>query len=157
MFDPTITFDDLKWIRKNWKGKLVVKGIQNVDDAKMSVVAGADALILSNHGGRQLDRAPVPLLLLPEVKKKIGNRAEIHMDSGIMHGADIVAALAQGADFTWIGRAYLYGLMAGGRDGVDRAIEILSTQILRTMKLLGVKTVSELRPSHVKVIQSLKP
>ena len=74
-----------------------------------------------------------------------------------MHGADIVAALAQGADFTWIGRAYLYGLMAGGRDGVDRAIEILSTQILRTMKLLGVKTVSELRPSHVKVIQSLKP
>ena len=157
MFDPTITFDDLKWIRKNWKGKLVVKGIQNVDDAKMSVVAGADALILSNHGGRQLDRAPVPLLLLTEVKKKIGNRAEIHMDSGIMHGADIVAALAQGADFTWIGRAYLYGLMAGGRDGVDRAIEILSTQILRTMKLLGVKTVSELRPSHVKVIQSLKP
>jgi L-lactate dehydrogenase (cytochrome)/glycolate oxidase len=156
MFDPTITFDDLKWIRKNWKGKLVVKGIQNVDDAKMSVVAGADALILSNHGGRQLDRAPVPLLLLPEVKKKIGNRAEIHIDSGIMHGADIVAALAQGADFTWIGRAYLYGLMAGGRDGVDRAIEILSTQILRTMKLLGAKTVSELRPSHVKIIQSLK-
>lgn len=155
MFDPTITFDDLKWIRKNWKGKLVVKGIQNVDDAKMSVTAGADAIILSNHGGRQLDRAPVPLLLLPEVKKKIGSKAEIHIDSGIMHGADIVAALAQGADFTWIGRAYLYGLMAGGRDGVDRAIEILSTQILRTMKLLGVRSISELRPYHVKVIQSL--
>lgn len=155
MFDPTITFDDLKWIRKNWKGKLVVKGIQNVDDAKMSVTAGADAIILSNHGGRQLDRAPVPFLLLPEVKKKIGSKAEIHIDSGIMHGADIVAALAQGADFTWIGRAYLYGLMAGGRDGVDRAIEILSTQILRTMKLLGVRSISELRPSHVKVIQSL--
>ena len=155
MFDPTVTFEDLKWIRKNWRGKLVVKGIQNVDDAVKSVTAGADAIILSNHGGRQLDRAPVPFLLLPEVKKKIGNKAELHMDTGIMHGADIVAALANGANFTWIGRAYLYGLMAGGRDGVDRTIEILSTQILRTMKLLGVKSVSELKPSHVKIIQSL--
>lgn len=155
MFDPTVTFEDLKWIRKNWKGKLVVKGIQNVDDAVKSVSAGADAIILSNHGGRQLDRAPVPLLLLPSVKKKIGKSAELHMDTGIMHGADIVAALASGADFTWIGRAYLYGLMAGGRDGVDRTIEILSTQILRTMKLLGVKSVNELNPSHVKIIHTI--
>jgi L-lactate dehydrogenase (cytochrome)/glycolate oxidase len=155
MFDPTVTFEDLKWIRKNWKGKLVVKGIQNVDDAVKSVSAGADAIILSNHGGRQLDRAPVPLLLLPSVKKKIGKSAELHMDTGIMHGADIVAALASGADFTWIGRAYLYGLMAGGRDGVDRTIEILSTQIHRTMKLLGVKSVNELNPSHVKIIHTI--
>lgn len=102
MFDPTVTFEDLKWIRKNWKGKLVVKGIQNVDDAVKSVSAGADAIILSNHGGRQLDRAPVPFLLLPEVRKKIGKKAELHMDTGIMHGADIVAALANGANFTWI-------------------------------------------------------
>ena len=87
-----VTFEDLKWIRKNWKGKLVVKGIQNVDDAVKSVSAGADAIILSNHGGRQLDRAPVPFLLLPEVRKKIGKKAELHMDTGIMHGADIVAA-----------------------------------------------------------------
>ena len=152
MFDPTVTFDDLKWIRKNWKGKLVVKGIQNVDDAVKAVAAGADAIILSNHGGRQLDRAPVPFLLLPEVRKKIGNKAELHMDTGIMHGADIVAALANGADFVWIGRAYLYGLMAGGRDGVDRTIEILSTQIYRTMKLLGVSSIDELKPSHVKTI-----
>ena len=152
MFDPTVTFDDLKWIRKNWKGKLVVKGIQNVDDAVKSVSAGADAIILSNHGGRQLDRAPVPFLLLPEVRKKIGKKAELHMDTGIMHGADIVAALANGANFTWIGRAYLYGLMAGGRDGVDRTIEILNTQIYRTMKLLGVKSVSDLNPSHVRTI-----
>ena len=122
MFDPTVTFDDLKWIRKNWQGKLVVKGIQNVDDAVKSVSAGADAIILSNHGGRQLDRAPVPFLLLPEVRKKIGKKAELHMDTGIMHGADIVAALANGANFTWIGRAYLYGLMAGGRDGVDLSL-----------------------------------
>ena len=155
MFDPTVTFEDLKWIRKNWKGKLVVKGIQNVDDAVKSVSAGADAIILSNHGGRQLDRAPVPLLLLPSVKKKIGKSAELHMDTVIMHGADIVAALASGADFTWIGRAYLYGLMAGGRDGVDRTIEILSTQIHRTMKLLGVKSVNELNPSHVKIIHTI--
>ena len=152
MFDPTVTFEDLKWIRKNWKGKLVVKGIQNVDDAVKSVSAGADAIILSNHGGRQLDRAPVPFLLLPEVRKKIGKKAELHMDTGIMHGADIVAALANGANFTWIGRAYLYGLMAGGRDGVDRSIEILDTQIYRTMKLLGVKSVSDLNPSHVRTI-----
>ena len=152
MFDPTVTFEDLKWIRKNWKGKLVVKGIQNVDDAVKSVSAGADAIILSNHGGRQLDRAPVPFLLLPEVRKKIGKKAELHMDTGIMHGADIVAALANGANFTWIGRAYLYGLMAGGRDGVDRTIEILDTQIYRTMKLLGVKSVSDLNPSHVRTI-----
>jgi L-lactate dehydrogenase (cytochrome)/glycolate oxidase len=152
MFDPTVTFEDLKWIRKNWKGKLVVKGIQNVDDAVKSVSAGADAIILSNHGGRQLDRAPVPFLLLPEVRKKIGKKAELHMDTGIMHGADIVAALANGAHFTWIGRAYLYGLMAGGRDGVDRTIEILNTQIHRTMKLLGVKSVSDLNPSHVRTI-----
>jgi L-lactate dehydrogenase (cytochrome)/glycolate oxidase len=155
MFDPTVTFEDLKWIRKNWKGNLVVKGIQNVDDAVKSVDAGADAIILSNHGGRQLDRAPVPFLLLPSVKKRIGNKAELHIDTGIMHGSDIVAALAQGADFTWIGRAYLYGLMAGGRDGVDRSIEILKAQILRTMKLLGVKSVSELKPSHVSVIQTM--
>lgn len=152
MFDPTITFDDLKWIRKNWKGKLVIKGIQNVDDALKSVDAGVDAIILSNHGGRQLDRAPVPFLLLPEVRKKIGKRAELHLDTGIMHGADIVAALANGADFTWIGRAYLYGLMAGGRDGVDRAIEILNSQIHRTMKLLGVNSIAELKPSHVRSI-----
>ena len=84
--------------------------------------------------------------------KKIGKKAELHIDTGIMHGADIVAALANGADFTWIGRAYLYGLMAGGRDGVDRTIEILSTQIYRTMKLLGVTSVDELNPSHVRTI-----
>ena len=153
MFDPTVTFEDLRWIRKNWQGKLVVKGIQNVDDAMQSVRAGADAIILSNHGGRQLDRAPIPFLMIPEVRKKIGSQAELHMDTGIMHGADIVAALAQGADFVWVGRAYLYGLMAGGRAGVDRTIQILSSQIIRTMKLLGVKSIAELEPSHIKVAQ----
>ena len=152
MFDPTVTYDDLKWIRQQWKGNLVVKGIQNIDDAVKSIESGADAIILSNHGGRQLDRAPVPLHLLPEVVKAVGNKAEVHVDTGIMHGADIVAAIASGAKFTWIGRAYLYGLMAGGKPGVDRTLEILSTQIVRTMKLLGARTISELNPDHVRFI-----
>ena len=152
MFDPTVTYEDLKWIRGQWQGNLVVKGIQNVDDAVMSIEAGADAIILSNHGGRQLDRAPVPLHLLPEVIKAVGNKAEVHVDTGIMHGADVVAALARGAKFTWIGRAYLYGLMAGGKPGVDRTLEILRTQITRTMKLLGARTVAELNPDHVRFI-----
>ena len=152
MFDPTVTFEDLKWIRKQWKGNLVVKGIQNIDDAVMSVKAGADAIILSNHGGRQLDRAPVPFHLLPEIVKAVGKKAEVHVDTGIMHGADVVAALATGAKFTWIGRAYLYGLMAGGKPGVDRSLEILKTQMIRTMKLLGVRSISELEPDHVRFI-----
>ena len=152
MFDPTVTYEDLKWIREQWHGNLVVKGIQNIDDAMMSVAAGADAIILSNHGGRQLDRAPVPLHLLPEVVKAIGDKAEVHVDTGIMHGADVVAAIASGAKFTWIGRAYLYGLMAGGKPGVDRTLEILRTQISRTMKLLGARTVAELNPDHVRFI-----
>ena len=152
MFDPTVTYEDLKWIRSQWQGNLVVKGIQNVDDALMSAEAGADAIILSNHGGRLLDRAPVPLHLLPEVVKAVGNKAEIHVDTAIMHGADVVAALATGAKFTWIGRAYLYGLMAGGKPGVDKTLEIMRTQITRTMKLLGVRTVAELNPDHVRFI-----
>jgi L-lactate dehydrogenase (cytochrome) len=152
MFDPTVTFDDLKWIRKQWNGNLVVKGIQNVEDAVLSQKAGADAITLSNHGGRQLDRAPVPYLLIPEVRKTVGKKFEIHVDTGIMHGADVVAAIASGANFTWIGRAYLYGLMAGGKEGVDRSLEILRTQMVRTMKLLGVRSLAELNPSHVKQI-----
>ena len=152
MFDPTVTYEDLKWIRKQWKGNLVVKGIQNVEDAVMSVKAGADAIILSNHGGRQLDRAPVPFHLLPEVVKAVGKKTEVHIDTGIMHGSDVIAALAAGAKFTWIGRAYLYGLMAGGKAGVDRSLEILKTQMIRTMKLLGARTISELEPDHVRFI-----
>ena len=152
MFDPTVTYEDLKWIRSQWQGNLVVKGIQNVDDAVKSVEAGADAIILSNHGGRQLDRAPVPFHLLPEVVKVIGTKAEVHIDTGIMHGADVIAAVAAGAKFTWIGRAYLYGLMAGGKPGVDRSLEILKTQMVRTMKLLGARTLSELEPDHVRFI-----
>ena len=152
MFDPTVTFEDLKWIRKQWNGNLLVKGIQNAEDAVLAQKAGADAITLSNHGGRQLDRAPVPYLLIPEVRKAVGKKFEIHVDTGIMHGADVVACIAAGANFTWIGRAYLYGLMAGGKEGVDRSLEILRTQMVRTMKLLGVRSLAELNPSHVKMI-----
>ena len=144
MFDPTVTFDDLAWIKDQWHGKVVVKGVQNVDDAVKLADLGVDAVLLSNHGGRQLDRAPVPFHLLPQVKAAVGDSVEIHLDTGIMSGQDIVAALALGADFTLIGRAYLYGLMAGGRRGVDRTIEILTKDIERTMRLLGVTSVSEL-------------
>ncbi len=154
MFDPTVTFEDLKWIRGQWKGKLIVKGIQHADDAVMAVDAGADAIILSNHGGRQLDRAPIPALLIPEVRAAIGDRAELHVDTGIMHGADVVASIASGADFTWIGRAYLYGLMAGGKEGVDRTLSILKGEMVRTMKLLGARSLDELNPDHVTFLNS---
>lgn len=147
--DPTISFDDLKTIREMWPGKLAVKGVQNLEDSKKLADLGVDAIVLSNHGGRQLDRAPVPFLLLPEVAHEVGKDVEIMVDTGIMNGADIVAALALGADFTLIGRAYLYGLMAGGRAGVDRTIEILRSQIERTMKLLQVTSIEELGPQHV--------
>ena len=157
MFDPTVDYADLAWIKDQWKGKLVVKGVQSVEDASRLAELGVDAIVLSNHGGRQLDRAPVPFHLLPEVAREVGDATEIHLDTGIMSGADIVAALALGARFTLIGRAYLYGLMAGGREGVDKTIEILSTQIERTMRLLGVSSLDELRPDHVTQLERLVP
>jgi len=157
MFDPTVTFEDLAWIKDQWPGKLVVKGVQNVDDAKQLAAMGVDGITLSNHGGRQLDRAPIPFHLLPDVVREVGMDTEVHLDTGIMSGADIVASVALGAKFTLIGRAYLYGLMAGGRDGVDRTIEILADQIARTMRLLGVKSLAELEPRHVTQLERLVP
>lgn len=153
MFDPTVDFEDLKWIKEQWGGKVIVKGIQNLEDAKKVASLGVDAIVLSNHGGRQLDRAPVPFHLLPEVVRELKADTEVMVDTGIMHGADIVASIAQGASFTLIGRAYLYGLMAGGREGVDKTIEILGGQIARTMRLLGVKSLEELEPDHVKILK----
>jgi L-lactate dehydrogenase (cytochrome)/glycolate oxidase len=155
MFDPTVTYEDLAWIRDRWPGKVSVKGVQTVADAVRLADAGVDAIVLSNHGGRQLDRAPVPFHLLPEVVKEVGSDLEVHVDTGIMSGQDIVAAVAHGARFTLVGRAYLYGLMAGGRPGVDRTIEILQGQIERTMRLLGVRTLDELEPGHVTALRRL--
>jgi len=157
MFDPTVTFDDIKWIRSVWPRKLVVKGVQTLADAQELTRYGVDGIVLSNHGGRQLDRAPIPFYLLPKVAKEIGKDVEIMIDTGIMSGADVVASVAMGARSTMIGRAYLYGLMAGGYDGVVRALEIFSDQIVRTMRLLGVSHLDELKPSHVTQLQSLVP
>ena len=157
MFDPTVTYDDLKWIAKQWPGKVVVKGVQTLSDAQQLAKAGVDGIILSNHGGRQLDRAPIPFHLLPQVVKEVGSDVEVHLDTGIMSGADIVASIALGARFTLVGRAYLYGLMAGGADGVNRAVEILSEQITRTMRLLGAKSLEELEPWHVTQLRRLMP
>ncbi|XBB66315.1 alpha-hydroxy acid oxidase [Nocardioides sp. WV_118_6] len=157
MFDPTVTFEDLAWIRQQWPGKLVVKGVQTVADAARLAELDVDAIVLSNHGGRQLDRAPVPFHLLPDVVREVGRDVEVHLDTGIMSGQDIVAAVAHGARFTLIGRAYLYGLMAGGRPGVDRTIEILRGQVERTMRLLGVCSLDELEPGHVTALRRLQP
>ncbi|GAB2976507.1 alpha-hydroxy acid oxidase [Amycolatopsis acidiphila] len=148
LFDPTLSFDDLDWVRESWPGKLVVKGIQNPDDARDVVKHGADAVVLSNHGGRQLDRAPTPLELLRPSLDALGGDAEVWLDTGILSGGDIVAALAQGATTCLVGRAYLYGLMAGGERGVQRCVDILRTEIVRTMQLLGVRTIDALRPGH---------
>jgi L-lactate dehydrogenase (cytochrome) len=155
--DPTISYDDLDIIRKIWPGKIVIKGVQNVEDSVKLAKLGVDGIILSNHGGRQLDRAPIPFHLLPDVAREVGRDVEIGVDTGIMNGADIVASVALGARFTMIGRAYLYGLMAGGRRGVDRTIEILSTELVRTMKLLGVSSLEELGPQHVTQLERLTP
>ncbi|MDQ3029615.1 MAG: alpha-hydroxy-acid oxidizing protein, partial [Actinomycetota bacterium] len=153
MFDPAASMADLAWLREAWDGPLVVKGIQTVADARAVVDAGADALVVSNHGGRQLDRAPVPLEVLPSVVDAVGDRAEVYVDGGILSGSDIVAAVALGARAALVGRAYLYGLMAGGERGVQRAAEILQQEVTSTLALLGVSRVSDLRRDHVRLRQ----
>ncbi|HEY7008243.1 MAG TPA: alpha-hydroxy acid oxidase [Jatrophihabitantaceae bacterium] len=151
LFDPSMTIDDMQWLRSSWDGPLAVKGIQSVEDARRVVAAGADVVVVSNHGGRQLDRAPIPLRLLPDVVDAVGAQAEVWVDTGVMTGADVVAAIALGARITLVGRAYLYGLMAGGEAGVDRAAEILTAEVRRTMQLLGVRSIDELGPQHVQL------
>ena len=151
MFDPAATIADLAWLRSAWEGPLVVKGIQTVDDARAVVDAGADAVIVSNHGGRQLDRAPTPFEVLPAVVDAVGDRAEVYVDGGILSGSDIVAAIACGARAALVGRAYLYGLMAGGERGVQRAADLLLNDVVGTLALLGVTRVSDLGPDHVRL------
>lgn len=156
MFDPSASLGDLAWIRDQWPGRIVVKGIQDPDDARAVAELGIDGIVVSNHGGRQLDRAVTPLEVLPEVVAAVGGRTEVLLDTGIMDGADIVAAVANGARGCLVGRAYLYGLMAGGERGVDRALAILRDQVTRTMRLLGVTSLDELTPDHA-VIAGTRP
>ncbi|HKX66459.1 MAG TPA: alpha-hydroxy acid oxidase [Intrasporangium sp.] len=148
MFDPSASMAELAWLRDQWPGRIVVKGIQDPEDAQAVAQLGIDGIVVSNHGGRQLDRAVTPLEVLPQIVEAVAGRTEVLLDTGIMDGADIVAAVANGATGCLVGRAYLYGLMAGGERGVDRALSILRDQVTRTMRLLGVTSLDELTPSH---------
>lgn len=139
-----VTWNDLDWIRKAWKGPIAIKGILTGDDARRACDGGADAVVVSNHGGRQLDGVAASLDALPEVTRAVGARCQVLMDGGIRRGADIVKALAMGADAVLIGRAYAYGLAAGGRAGVERALTILKADLVRTMKLLGCASLADL-------------
>ena len=146
-----VCWDDLHWIREAWNGPLVIKGVHTADDARRAVDAGAQGIVVSNHGGRQLDGVAATLQVLPEVVQAVGGQVEILLDGGIRRGTDVVKALCLGARAVLVGRAYAYGLGAAGQAGVGRAIEILRTGILRTLKLLGCPSASALDRSYVKV------
>jgi L-lactate dehydrogenase (cytochrome) len=145
IFDPSTKFEDVKWLKKVWQGPIIVKGVQNVDDAKKLAKLGVDGIIISNHGGRQLDKGPVPLELLPEIVKAVGGKIDIYLDGGVLSGQDVYAAIALGAKAVFIGRAYLYGVMAGGELGVQKVIEILERDLLNTMALTGARSISEIQ------------
>ena len=146
-FDPRLSWDDVREIRKQWGGKVIIKGILDAEDAKQAVNVGADALIVSNHGGRQLDGAPSSIAALPAIVDAIGNKCEVWMDGGIRTGQDVLRAVALGAKGTLIGRAYLYGLGAGGRDGVSKVLEILHKELDLTMALCGRSKLAEVDDS----------
>ncbi|MDY7573040.1 alpha-hydroxy acid oxidase [Actimicrobium sp. CCI2.3] len=142
-FDPSLSWDDVKWLRRLWRGKLILKGIMDVDDARMAADCGADAVIVSNHGGRQLDSAPSAISVLPDIVASVGHRIEVHMDSGIRTGQDILKALALGAKGVYVGRSYLYGLGAMGEEGVTRSLTILRNELDLTMAFCGVSDVKK--------------
>ncbi|HEX6467019.1 MAG TPA: alpha-hydroxy acid oxidase [Terriglobales bacterium] len=144
-----VTWDDMAWIRRRWPGPIVVKGVLTGEDALRAVDEGASAIIVSNHGGRQLDGVSATIRALPDVLSAVGGRAEILMDGGIRRGSDIVKAIAMGAKAVLIGRAYAYGLAAAGQDGVGRVLEILRGDVERTLRLLGCRSVAELETSYI--------
>jgi len=145
----SVTWDDLRWIRQMWPGPLLIKGVLTGEDARRSVDSGAAAVMVSNHGGRQLDSVPAALHALPEIVKAVGGQAEVLVDGGIRRGSDIVKALCLGARAVLVGRAYIYGLAAAGQPGVARAIEILREDVQRTLRLLGCPSVSALDASYI--------
>lgn len=152
--ESTPTWADLRWIREHWKGPIVIKGVLTADDARRAIDEGVAAISVSNHGGRQLDGLPASLRALPEVVDAVKGRIEVWMDGGIRRGTDIVKAICMGAKAVLCGRAYAYGLAAGGEAGVDRAIEILRADLERTLRLLGCASVAELNRSYVNVPKS---
>ena len=143
-FDPGLSWKDVEWIKKYWPGKLIIKGILDVDDAKMAVTLGADAIVVSNHGGRQLDGTSSSIAMLPRVADAVGSEIEVLFDGGIRNGADIMRAIALGAKACLIGRSYIYGLGAGGQAGVAKAIDILEKELSVTMALTGVSTIADI-------------
>jgi L-lactate dehydrogenase (cytochrome) len=145
-FDPALNWKDVDWIKKIWPGKLIIKGILDVEDAKTAVKLGADAIVVSNHGGRQLDGAPSSISALPAIAQAVGSDTEVLFDGGIRTGSDMLRALALGARACLIGRAYIYGLGAGGRAGVAKAIDILKTELSVAMALTGTTRVSDVGP-----------
>lgn len=149
VFDPAITWADVDWLRAQWPGTVVIKGIQSVEDAVLAQQHGADGIILSTHGGRQLERAPLPLEILPAVRDAV--EVDVLIDGGVMSGTDIVAAVASGATAVAIGRAYLYGLMAGGEAGVQRVADLLVEEMTTQMQLLGRTRVADLGPDCIQV------
>ncbi|MFM9991016.1 MAG: L-lactate dehydrogenase [Burkholderiaceae bacterium] len=142
-FDPALNWNDVEWIKKRWGGKLILKGIQDVEDAKIAVQSGADALIVSNHGGRQLDGAQSSIEALPAIVNAVGSQIEVHMDGGIRSGQDVLKAIALGAKGTYIGRSFLYGLGANGREGVDQALQIIHKELDLTMAFCGRTQISQ--------------
>ncbi|MBB4101902.1 alpha-hydroxy acid oxidase [Allorhizobium borbori] len=142
-FDPQLSWKDVAWIKERWGGKLILKGVLDVEDAKMAAETGADALIVSNHGGRQLDGAPSSISMLPKIVDAVGDRIEVHMDGGIRSGQDVLKALALGAKGTFIGRPFLYGLGAGGRDGVKLALDIIRKELDTTLALCGKRVIAD--------------
>jgi len=150
LFEATITWDDIAWIRQFWRGKLLVKGVLSAGDAERALALGCDGVVLSNHGGRQLDYCVAAIDVLPEVAAAVGGRMPILIDGGVRRGTDVIKALALGAQGVMLGRATLYGLAAGGEAGVARALEMLCTEADRTLGLLGCNSVSELGPVHVR-------
>jgi isopentenyl diphosphate isomerase/L-lactate dehydrogenase-like FMN-dependent dehydrogenase len=143
IFDPATEFKDVQWLQSVWDGPIIVKGVQNVEDAKQLAKLGVQGIILSNHGGRQLDLGPTPLELLPDVVAAVGKKIDIYIDGGVMSGQDAYAAVAMGAKAVLIGRAYLYGVMAGGQVGVERVIELMRRDFLNVMALCGARNIKE--------------
>jgi L-lactate dehydrogenase (cytochrome) len=142
-FDPALSWDDVAWVKERWGGKLILKGILDADDARLAVQSGADALIVSNHGGRQLDGAPSSIAALPAIVEAVGGHIEVHMDGGIRSGQDVIKALALGARGVYIGRAFLYGLGALGEAGVTRCLEIIQKELDVTMALCGLTDIQQ--------------
>lgn len=154
MFDPSITLDDLAWLRGRWQGPIVVKGVLSATDARRTLEAGADGVWVSNHGGRQLDRAVAPIDVVGAIRDEIGDDVPLLLDSGVRSGIDVVTAIAAGADFVMLGRAYMYGLMAGGQRGVERALDIIAREALGAMQLLGVSTVDDLQRQGSRILST---